>query len=167
MTEDLYATKDIQRIRELLLKEQQGLDLLTGLPIPNRQAVTDHKHDDEQLVRGILHRQCNAVLGKVENLWVRYLSYWYPNDLQTFLRQTADYLDREPDTRYRHPNYQKKLKTWYNALTARQQNDVLIKMGASEGANAAKRKELFSKVILDRKNSFVTIRDVILQAKEN
>lgn len=167
-TEDLYTVKDVQRIRELLIKEQNGLDLLTGLPIPEKQAVTDHKHDDEQFVRGILHRQSNASLGKLEGIWTRYLSYWYPYDLATFLRQSADYIekfDKEPDTRYRHPNWQKKLKTMFKALNASQQNEVLVKLGSSQGSNPAKRRELFSKIILNRSLNYDTIRSVINEVK--
>ncbi len=65
MTEDLYSVSDVKRVRELLLKEQGGLDLLTKLEIPCKMAVLDHKHDINQFVRGVLHRQCNVVLGKI------------------------------------------------------------------------------------------------------
>lgn len=168
-TEDLYTAKDTTRIRELLLKEQEGLDLLTGLPIPEKQAVTDHKHDSEQFVRGVLHRQSNASLGKLEGIWTRYLSYWYPYDLPTFLRQAADYIekfDKEPDTRYRHPNWQKKVKTEFNKLNATQQNQVLVALGSTEGSNPSKRKELFAKIVLTRGIGYDTIRNVINDVKE-
>lgn len=166
MTQDLHSAKDVKTVREVLLKEQNGLDLLTNIPIPDNSAVLDHCHDDEQLVRGVLHRQCNVVLGKIENLWTRYLSYWYPYNLQTFLRQAADYLDKKQDTRFRHPDFQKKLKIWYNKLTAKQQNDVLKALGKNEGVNLNQRREMFSKLVLDKKLSFCYIRDVINQVKE-
>lgn len=166
MTEDLRTAKDIQRVRELLLKEQNGLDLLTGLPIPSGKQVLDHNHSDELYVRGVLHRNCNSALGRIENIWLRDLSWWYPKTLQDFLRDTANYLDREKDTRYRHNSYLKKLKTWYNALNASQQNKVLLTLGSIEGSNPAKRKELFAKIILDRSLGFIYIRDVINQVKE-
>lgn len=169
MTEDLYNTKDTARIRELLLKEQNGLDLLTGLPIPEKQAVTDHKHDDEQFVRGILHRQSNASLGKLEGIWTRYLSYWYPYDLPTFLRQSADYIekfDKEPDTRYRHPNWQKKIRTMFNSLNASQMKQVLQHFNKPDGRNIQERKKLFNEIVLDRAYGFCYIRDVINQVKE-
>lgn len=167
MTQDLYSVKDVKTVREFLLKEQNGLDLLTGIQIPDKYAVLDHCHDDDQLIRGVLHRQCNAVLGKIENLWTRYLSYWYPYNLQTFLRQAADYLDREQDTRFRHPNFQKKLKIWFNKLTSKQQNEVLKLLGGYGGANSMQRKDIFSKLILDKKLTFVYIREVINKVKES
>lgn len=33
MTEDLYTATDVKKIREKILDEQDGLDLLTGLPL--------------------------------------------------------------------------------------------------------------------------------------
>ena len=166
MTEDLYSASDVKRVRELLLKEQGGLDLLTKIEIPCKMAVLDHKHDINQFVRGVLHRQCNVVLGKIENLWSRYLSYWYPYNLQTFLRQVADYLDREEDKRFRHPNFQKKLKTIFNGLSAKQQNYVLSSFINTVGNNATARKQLFSKIVLDKSNGYARIVAVINQAKE-
>lgn len=169
MTTDLYNTKDTTRIRELLLKEQEGLDLLTGLPIPEKQAVTDHKHDSEQFVRGVLHRQSNASLGKLEGIWTRYLSYWYPYDLPTFLRQSADYIekfDKEPDTRYRHPNWQKKVRTLFNSLNSSQMKQVLKHFNKPEGNNLAERKKLFNEIVLDRNCGYDIIRNVINQVKE-
>lgn len=165
MIEDLYTTKDVQRVRELLLKQQDNLDACTLLEMPPRQACLDHLHDDEQLVRGVLHRQVNSYIGKLENNFVRMLGWWYPNDLPTFLEQAADYLRKEP-LPYRHPNFLKKLKTLFNALNASQQNQVLDKLGSSQGTNPAKRKELFSTVILLRTLNFDIIRNVINETKE-
>jgi len=162
--EDLYTVKDVQRVRELLLKQQDNLDACTLLDMPTKQACLDHMHDDEQLVRGVLHRQVNSYIGKLENNFVRMLAWWYNGDLPTFLEQAADYLRREP-LPYRHPNFLKKLKTLFNSLNASQQNQVLDKLGSSQGSNPAKRKELFSKVILDKSKGFQYIRDVINKVK--
>ena len=100
MTEPLhlYSSKDVAKVREKLYNEQGGKDALTGLPLDYKQAVTDHNHNT-QYVRGVLHRQCNAVLGKIENLWTRYLSYWFEGTLSDFLRKAADYIERKDDHR--------------------------------------------------------------------
>lgn len=167
MTEDLYTTKDTTRIRELLLEEQQGLDLLTGLEIPKGKSVLDHQHFDELFVRGVLHRNCNSALGRIENTFTRDLSWWYPYSLSEFLRQAATYLEREPDTRYRHNSFIKRLKTDFNKLNANQQKDVLKIFGVVEGGNINFRKKLFNEIVLDRENGFCYIRDVINQVKES
>lgn len=166
MTEDLYTTKDTTRIRELLLEEQQGLDLLTGLEIPKGKSVLDHQHFDELFVRGVLHRNCNSALGRIENTFTRDLSWWYPYSLSEFLRQAATYLEREPDTRYRHNSFQKKLKTMFNALSASHQNKVLELLGSETGSNPKTRKELFSKLVLTRSLGYEIISNVINQVKE-
>ena len=111
MTIDLYTSDDIKKVRKVLLSEQNNKCLLTGLPISLSDSHTDHAHDSEQLVRGALHRHANLTLGKLEGLWLRYLSFWYPNDLPTFLRQAADYLDRPKDRRWRYTGWIKKLQT--------------------------------------------------------
>lgn len=166
MIEDLYTVKDVARVRELLLKQQNNLDACTLLEMPIKQACLDHMHDDEQLVRGVLHRQVNSYIGKLENNFVRMLGWWYPNDLPTFLEQAANYLRREP-LPFRHPHWQKKVKTLFNSLSASQQNEVLSQLESPQGSNPAKRKELFSKIILTRTLGYETIRDVINQVKEN
>lgn len=163
-TEDLYTIADVKRVRELLLKEQQGLDLLTKLEIPQGKAVMDHRHDDEQLVRGVLHRNVNSALGRFENSFLRDLSWWYPYSLPTFLRQAADYLELE-DTRYRHNKWIDKVKTKFSALNAKQQDAVLESLGSPKGNNSKQRKELFNKAVLDRNLGFKYIADVINKVK--
>lgn len=167
MTEDLYNTKDTTRIRELLFNEQNGLDLLTGLPLDKSKWVLDHCHDDEQFVRGVIHRSVNAALGRIENTWLRDLSWWYTEDLPTFLRKTADYLERPVDTRYRHPDaFNKKLKVQFNKLSASQMKQVLKYFNKPEGTNLTERKKLFNEIILTRDYGYEIIHNVINQAKE-
>lgn len=165
MIEDLYTTKDVQRVREFLLKQQDNLDACTLLDMPHKQACCDHVHDDEQLVRGVLHRQVNSYIGKLENNYVRMLGWWYPNDLPTFLEQAADYLRRKP-LPYRHPNWIAKIKTMFNSLNAKQQDQVLITLGSQVGKNSKERKELFAKVVLTRTLGYSIIKVVINQVKE-
>lgn len=160
MTQDLYTQADIKRIRQLLYEEQQGLCALTKLPVEFKDVHLDHAHDSEQLVRGVLHKAANMSLGKIENIAVRYL-YWYPYTLPEFLRQVADYLEKEKDTRYRHVDWQKRVRVMYNKLNAKQQNKVLTVLGSIEGGNIKSRKELFAKVVLDRNLGYNVIVETI------
>lgn len=160
MTVDLYTQADIKRIRQLLYKEQNGLCALTKLPVEFSSTHTDHAHDSEQLVRGVLHKAANMSLGKIENIATRYL-YWYPYTLPEFLRQVADYLECEQDTRFRHVNWMKLVKTRFNKLNAQQQNNVLIALGSTKGTNPKNRKELFAKVVLDRNRGYNVIVETI------
>lgn len=165
-TEDLYTAADVKRVREQLLKEQGGYCAITGLKITST-AVLDHRHDDEQLVRAVLHRQVNAFEGKINNSWDRLMKWWYPEDnLPSVLRLMADYLEKEPDRRFRHVHWQKKVKVKFNQLNAASQNKVLEQLGGTSQSNPAKRKDLFGKLVLDRKLGYNTIMQAIKEVKE-
>ena len=164
MTKSLYTTADTKKVREYLLEEQSGYDALTSLVIPEGQAVLDHNHKTQH-VRAVLHRQTNASLGKIENIWTRYLSYWYPGTLDGFLRQAAEYLCNPDDQRWYHPGWIKRVKADFNKLKASQQSSVLSTFGES-GKNGAERKSAFNKVILTKQYGFDRIASVIELAKE-
>lgn len=164
-TQHLYTSADVKKVREKLLKEQGHKDLLTGLKLEPKDAVCDHSHKN-QYVRGILHRQSNAVLGKIENLWTRYLAYWYKGTLQEFLRKTADYLDREIDTRYLHPGFIKRLEVEFNKLNEAGKREVLHKLDVEDGKNATERKAKFKKEILSRKHTYENLLALIKALQE-
>ena len=165
-TEDLYTVNDIKRVREILTEEQDNRCAITGLEIPPKQHCLDHIHNDEQYVRGVAHRQANAALGKVENIYTRYLSYWYPGKLSDFLRQCAAYLEKGADTRYRHNAWLKKVKVWFNKLNAKQQDQVLTNLGYEKGTNLKQRRDIFAKLVLDRNLGYATIRTMIQIVQE-
>jgi hypothetical protein len=147
------------------VEEQKGVCALTGELIEEGQAVLDHDHST-QYVRGVLHRQTNVVLGKIENLWKRYLAWWYTGDLPTFLRKTADYLERDKDTRYYHPHWIKKAKTEFNKLKSTERQKVLNRMTKeSNCTNDTERKALFAKLILTRQYGFDTIQSIMNDVK--
>jgi hypothetical protein len=166
MTTDLYNTTDVKKVRELLTKEQDNKCAVTGLDIPAKQHVLDHAHDETQLVRGVLHRQVNAFAGKAENAFVRLIAWWYPNDLPTLLRECADYLEKEPDTRYRHNGWIKKVNTLFNKLKEAQKDAVLLAMNQPVGKNGVERKKLFQKAILTKEFSYDTICFFINSVKD-
>jgi len=165
-TEDLYTTKDVERIRKLLTEEQENCCAITGIELAPKQHCLDHAHDENQFIRGVAHRQSNAALGRFENVYKQYLSYWYPGKLSDFLRQCAAYLEKSPDDRYRHPGWIKKAKTKFNALSERQKDKVLVDLGYEKGSNSKQRKDIFDKLVLDRKLGYDTIREAIQAAKE-
>ena len=162
----LYTTNDVKGVREKLYKEQGGIDLITGLEIPDKQAVLDHCHDS-QFVRAVLHRQTNAVLGKIENLEMRFLSWWYDGTLSDFLRGCADYLDKEHEQKYLHPAFIKKLQVQFNKLNEKQKQNVLLHFNEEKGCNGTQRKLIFKKFILKRTHSMDEILEVIMKEKIN
>ena len=161
MTEDLFTPKDVAKIRALLIKEQKGLCALTGLPTRDSDWHTDHAHDSEQLVRGALNKNCNMLLGKIENLQLRYLNHWYPHGLPAFLRACADYLEKPKDKRWRHLGWIRKTITEFNKLKVSEQKQVLVALGQPAGTNLVERRKLLNKAILTRKFSRDTIMKLI------
>ena len=164
--EHLYTTKDVARVRDKLKLEQGNIDPITGLKIPDKQAVLDHCHDS-QFVRAVLHRQTNAVLGKIENLEMRFLSWWYEGSLSDFLRGCADYLDKEHEQKYLHPAFIKKLQVQFNKLNEKQKQNVLLHFNEEKGCNGTQRKLIFKKFILKRTHSMDEILEVIMKEKIN
>ena len=167
MTEPLhlYSPKDVAKVREKLYNEQGGKDALTGLELPTDKLCLDHCHQS-QFVRGVLHRQVNAALGKLEGVHTRYLSYWYSGTLPDFLRQAADYLEKEQDTRYVHPGWLKKAQTMFNTLSEGDKRAVLEALGTSQGGNSTERKNLFKKALLTRKFSYEQVKTMIEERKK-
>ena len=164
--EHLYTTKDVARVRDKLKQEQNNLDPITGLEIPDKQAVLDHCHDS-QFVRAVLHRQTNAVLGKIENLWTRYLSWWFTGTLSDFLRGCADYIEKEHPKEYLHPAFIRSLQVQFNKLNEKQKQNVLSHYGLEKGCNSSQRKLYFKKFILKRTHSMNEILDVIKKEKDD
>ena len=160
MAKDLYSTKDVAEVRKQLLTEQEGCDKLTGLPIPEGQAVLDHNHKS-QYVRGVLHRQSNAVLGKIENLWTRYLSYWYNGTLAQFLRQAANYLEKPDDDRFVHPAWIKRLSIDFSKLSTEKQKQVLADMQIEAKSNATARRDAFTKGLKSKQYPFEQIKEMM------
>lgn len=164
MTIDLYTTKEVKEVREKLTLEQDNMDLLTGLEIEAKQHCLDHNHQT-MFVRGVLSRQVNAALGKIEGIKTRYLKN-YPGTLADFLRQAALYLEAPDDTRYHHPHWLKKVKTEFNKLKPAEKNKVLLTMGEKSYTNDTKRKEAFGNLILTRNFTYDKIIDIIHKSKE-
>lgn len=162
----LYSAKDVQEVREKLLTDQEGFDLITGLPIPKKQAVLDHDHNTN-FVRGVLHRQTNAFLGKLENAYTRYIKWWYVGTLSDFLRGCADYIEKEHPKEYLHPAFIRSLQVQFNKLNEKQKQNVLSNFGEDKGCNGNQRKVIFKKFILKRTHSMTEILDVIKKEKDN
>ena len=157
-TEDLYNVKDVKRVRELLLKEQDGYDLLTLSEVLPNQSVLDHNHKN-LFVRGVLNRATNSMVGKIENAFNRYMKHWYSGTISNFLRQCAEYLERKDDTRFRHTQWIKDLKVQFNKLNEAQKAKIIVAFGSIDGKNGKARKEIFAKIVLDRELGYEVINN--------
>ena len=77
--------KDIKKIRQDLLLVQGNKCAICGEAVDD--AVLDHDHKTG-LIRAVLHRQCNAFLGRIENNAPRHQI----TDLTSYLANCSDYL---------------------------------------------------------------------------
>lgn len=71
MTAVRIKTTEIAATREAMLSKQGFKCALCSWHVTQEQAVLDHCHDTGA-IRAVLHRSCNALLGKVENNAKRY-----------------------------------------------------------------------------------------------
>lgn len=96
-------TKDIARTRADLLQNQLYRCALCGQDC-SADPVLDHNHK-QGFIRAVLHRQCNALLGRIENNAPRHLVPL--EELAEFLRNAANYLDKhsQDQTGLLHPTY--------------------------------------------------------------
>lgn len=86
------TTSELKVIRQQFLIAQNSRCAICQGPITTRQGqdpVLDHDHKTGA-VRAVLHRSCNALLGKVENNSARF----GVRDLMAFCQGTAKYLMR-------------------------------------------------------------------------
>jgi len=165
-TKHLYNSKEVSSVREQLYKEQNGLDKVTGLKLEYKDSVTDHDHKS-QYVRGIIHRQVNAVIGKIENMHIRYIKWWCTTPLPALLRQIADYLELPQDKRHVHPNWLKTCQTKFHALNEKSKTSVLHNMSLPDGKNSTERKDIFKKALLTRRFTLSQIENILLKGKNN
>lgn len=77
----------VATFREELLAKQGGRCAVCGTRLASASAVLDHDHRTGA-IRGVLHRGCNSLLGKLENNALRY----GVTDIGTFTNGVAAYL---------------------------------------------------------------------------
>lgn len=104
---------------------QRGVCALCGRPChTGKRLATDHAHADG-LFRGLLCAQCNPIVGKLENAWVRLGMHKQDTvTLVEFVRRLLDYLQTPPATAalgYEHFGYPGKVNTKKHRLMLRRQ----------------------------------------------
>lgn len=98
---DKLKYKDIPAVRNYLLEQQDHCCALCGDPIEQGKAVLDHDHRSG-IIRRVLHRGCNSMLGKIENNMAR--SEIDLLRLMKFADKIADYISNTT-TQWIHPTY--------------------------------------------------------------
>ena len=99
--------KDIQPLRDKILKEQKGICPICGKKI--KKEVLDHEHKKKLKgtgqIRGVICFGCNLYLGRLENGSARYGID--RSDVPNILRRSAEYLEKEQYP-FLHPSEKEK-----------------------------------------------------------
>lgn len=95
-------TSDLKAYRDKLLREQEGLDFVTGLKIAD--PCLDHCHKTGR-VRHVLDRRTNAWEGKVVNAFRRCGLQKAGASLPGCLQRLASYLSWDYSSRPLHPKH--------------------------------------------------------------
>ena len=159
MNEDLYTPADIKRVRDEMVKSQNGIDPILNEPFKEPPAL-DHDHTSQH-VRAALNRNTNAFEGLVTNAHKRCLQWLTDKPLPDILRNLASYLERDYSTNPRHPAWIKRVTTDFNKLKAQQQINVLQRMQVTAGGSAAVRKEQFVKALKTKAYGFDIIKEYL------
>lgn len=128
------TTSGIKPHRIALLAEQGGKCLLCGEKIID-DAVLDHCHTSGR-IRGVLHRGCNALLGKLENSLN--INRMTATRLTSFLQQAQAYMSSGTDVL--HPTYRtaeekkdKAKRARRAALHKKKMRELRVRINKSEG----------------------------------
>ena len=162
-TNVLLTPADVRRYREKLLKDQKGIDPITKQPAES--PALDHSHDT-QLVRAVLSRQINVMLGKIENSYIRYVRWWCNVPLPDLLEGFAEYL-RLPHKDTYHPKALSKALTEFSKLSSQEMKIVLNSLGLPQGNNSIARKAAFKKYIAKGSLDYKEIIEMLEQAKRD
>lgn len=91
--------------REELLVENSGKCPICGLPIEDGEAVLDHDHKTG-FVRNTIHRDCNILVGKVENyVRTRGVGFRDMERLHSSLCNIAEYISKDYSEMPFHPTH--------------------------------------------------------------
>lgn len=103
---------DMPRIKKELMNKQSGSCMFCGgdlTSVTSSNIVVDHNHDTG-IIRGVAHRGCNGVEGKVLTLLKRWGKCSTKLQVIRMLRRLADFYEREPKTEWIYPTHKTALE---------------------------------------------------------
>ena len=160
--EDIFTADQLKKVREERLQQNQNICEMTFREIPKGVAVFDHAHDSQQLLRGVVHRQANLFLGKIENSWTRYMGWWFNGTLSEALRLIANYLERD-SLPYRHPHWKAKVMARFRSLKSAEKDEVLTKLGFNRKFTNNRERDRHIELLFRNKIGFDFIDSVITE----
>lgn len=119
------------------------------LSIKTNDWVVDHDHQTG-MIRGVISRQANILLGKIENCYLR-MCKGDKEFLPVTLEALASYLDKSK-TEYLHPVGAKQLANRFLRMKKAEQEQTLFELNAEKSVvhsctNAKERTSIYSSII--------------------
>ena len=131
--------RNVDEIRKVLLQQQLGICPIYQIPISGKDACVDHNHHDPWEVRGVLHRQSNAMLGKLERSYFRYIKPFTHLTLKEVLANMVEYLERKTIGNPIHPSALNEWVKPFKRLNADNKKMILKNFGLNPGKNDRER----------------------------
>jgi len=96
---------EVKVLRELLRKKNMGICPICQETLSPEEAALDHCHKTGH-IRNTIHKDCNILLGKIENYVGRYGKRFRDYDiLFEFCRNVIDYMDTDYSDNPYHPTH--------------------------------------------------------------
>lgn len=147
----ILKQKDIKPLREQWLSAQKGRD--AAIPILEvENATLDHDHADGYC-RGVLDREVNQFLGKVESAYKRFIRH-KGISLEMALEGISRYLRNDFSGNPLHPGHVKTLCRTFNRLPVKVQVIRLNSLGINPKNTKELRLKQYKKYLTDESNSF-------------
>jgi hypothetical protein len=122
----LISAEDVKSQRKNSVSINPNCEIL-GTALRGAE-VLDHDHSN-CVVRGVLHRQSNVFLGKIENSYKRYIRNISCIGLPDLLRSTANYLEHCSYSKYKikvyHPQWIKRVQIDFKKLNVKNKEKYL------------------------------------------
>ena len=119
-TVEKLKQSQVKGTREKMLADNKGLCPICKREIPTHDAALDHCHKTGY-IRDTLHRDCNSLLGKIENFIARYSIRLRDKEvLHDYLSNVATYIHADYTENPFHPSHKtaedKQIKQFKNKM---------------------------------------------------
>lgn len=157
----LKNSKDITEYRNQLIKEQNNIDpiILEEIKAP----CLDHCHITG-VVRQVLDREVNCLLGKIENAFRRYLGHKTKKPLVDVLENVIKYLKQDYTQNPLHPTSVKVELRPFRRLKAQKQIKILESLNQNPKSTLKGRVQQIRKLIIKNVISSGTLKNLCKEA---
>lgn len=133
-------------IKEYRQQNKPDFCPILGIPLAEEDAVLDHDHKTGR-VRGVMHRQANVLVGKIENQYRRYMGKIQGLDLASVLENVAAWVQDDYSHMPLHPKGVRSVISKFRNMPKLDQVSFLESVNVDPAGNAKERVKKFAKWI--------------------